>query len=60
MVIRANLSSDGSEEAEMKAEDQPRLKPKAENVVKKENRVFFLISLSPRGERCISRVAEQS
>lgn len=41
MVIRANLSSDGSEEAEMKAEHQPRLKPKAENVVKKESRVFF-------------------
>lgn len=61
MVIRANLSSDGSEEAEMKAEHQPRLKPKAENVVKKESRVFFsLTSLGPRGERCISRVAEQS
>ena len=60
MVIRANLSSDGSEEAEMKREDQPRLKPKAENVEKKGESCFFHTSLAPRGERCISRVAEQS
>lgn len=55
IMIRANLSSDRREEAEMKRKEQLRLSQKM-----KGESCLFLTSLCPHGETCISRVAAKS